>query len=154
MGKNKDKFENKRSILEEQRILEKKLRKLKIPCSHTNNKGKLKVDFINGTLAECKKCGAKFDFGQIELKDLDKAIMVVHNAVNQIKAFSNDPESERGIIIQLGEIDYNLSELRELYKRAVNSYSKNNNKKKNKSDDGFGSYGISNIGFASSKKRK
>ena len=154
MAKNDNYYADKKSLLEEQRELEKKIAKMKIPCSHTSNKGKVKVDFEANGLGKCKICGTKFRFDIIDLNDLDKAIMIVHNAINQVKVFSDDPNRERKVIIKLGELDYNLSELRELYKRASKDLG-NGKKKKNKShDDQFGSYGTGNIGFVGGGKKK
>lgn len=153
MGKkHNDVFETKKSLLEEQKKLQKKIAKIRIPCSHTTAKGKLKVDFINGAYCECKNCGTKFDFEQIELKDLEDAILTVHNAINQIKAFTNNPDDDRRIIITLGDLDYNLSEIKELYKRTTKEFGKGKKNKKSY-DDSFGSYGASSINFVGSGKK-
>lgn len=153
MGKkHNDLFETKKSLLEEQKKLQKKIAKIRIPCSHTSAKGKLKVEFIKGTLCECENCGTKFDFEQIDLKELEDAILVVHNAINQIKAFTNDPDNDRRIITTLGDLDYNLSEIKELYKRATKEFGKGKKKKKSH-DDAFGSYGASSINFVGSGKK-
>lgn len=146
-------FQSMRDLQEEQKKIEKKLRKVKIPCSHTNSNGKLKVEFIKGSLARCKKCGTKFDFEFIPFEELERAQMILHNAVNQIKAFSDDPEREQAVINTLGDVDYNLFEIVELYKRTINAFGKHKNKKK-KNDDEFGAYGISSAINLSSGKKK
>lgn len=147
MGKKDSRFESLRDIYEEETRLRRKREKLKIPCSHTNDKGKIKVDFIKGTVARCRKCGAQFDFSQIPMDDLYEAIDVVHNALNQIKALSNDPEKESKLISDLGSIDYNLSEMAELYKRTIEKNGKGGKNKKKHSDNSFGSYGANSLDF-------
>lgn len=147
-------FQTMKDIQEEQKRLEKKLRKVKIPCSHSNSNGKIKVEFIKGTLAKCKKCGTKFDFEAIPFEELERAQMIMHNAVNQIKAFSDDPEKERAIIDTLGNFDYNSYEVVELYKRTINAFGKNKHKNKHKNEDEFGAYGINSaINFSGGKKK-
>ena len=150
MGKNSNNFASMKDLIEEKKKLEKKMSKIKIPCSHTKSNGKLKVDFINGgTMARCQKCDCVFDFGRIDFAELDDAIETVHNAINQIKALSNDPDKESGVIKELGLMDYNLGEMAELYKRTINSYGKNKKKKNknNNNNNSFGSYGASSISF-------
>jgi len=148
-------FQSMRDLQEEQKKIEKKLRKVKIPCSHSNSNGKIKVDFINNsTLAKCKKCGTKFDFKTIPFEELEHAQMVMHNAVNQIKAFSDDPEKERSVIVTLGDFDYNSFEIVELYKRTINAFGKNKKNNKKKHDDDFGAYGIGSAISLSGGKKK
>lgn len=157
MGKNKNSsFETMRDLQEERKKLEKKMAKVKIPCSHTNSNGKIKVEFRKGTIAECKKCGCVFDFERISDEDLNDAVEVIHNAINQIKALSNDPEKEMKIIETLGQIDYSLSELAELYTRTVSKYGKGGkkNKNKNKNNDSIGSYGVGNLDLLGGKNRR
>ena len=156
MGKNKNNnFETMRDRQEERKKLEKKMAKVKIPCSHTNSNGKIKVEFRKGTIAECKKCGCVFDFERISSEDLDDAVEVIHNAINQIKALSNDPEKEIEIIKTLGQIDYSLSELAELYNRTISKYGKGGKKKnKNRNNDSIGSYGIGNLNLLGGKNSR
>lgn len=155
MGKKDTNFTSMRDLMEEKKKLEKKMNKVKIPCSHTNDKGKIKVEFLKGTLARCKKCDCVFDFGRIEFDDLDNAVETIHNAINQIKALSNDPEKESNVIRELGSMDYNLAEMSELYKRTITKYGKGGkNKNKNKENNSFGSYGAGNINFINGKKNR
>lgn len=152
--KGNDQFQSMRDLQEEQKKIEKKLRKVKIPCSHSNSKGKIKVDFIKGTLAKCKICGTRFDFEAIPFDELERAQMIMHNAVNQIKAFSDDPEKESSVINTLGDFDYNSFEIVELYKRTLNAFGKNNKNNKKKHDDDFGAYGITNSISLNGGKKK
>ena len=149
-------FASMKDLVEEEKKIKRKMAKLKIPCSHTNEKGKIKVEFIKGTLARCKKCDCVFDFERIEPDELDRAVETVHNAINQIKALSNDPEKEASLIRELGTIDFNLDEMKDLYKRTITKYGKGGNGKKNKHKDerSFGSYGAANIQFFDGKKNK
>lgn len=154
MGKKDTAFESMKDLMEEKKKIEKKMNKVKIPCSHTKENGKLKVEFIDGTVARCKKCGCVFDFGRIDFDELDHAVEIVHNAINQIKSLSSDPDKESSLIRELGSMDYNLSEMSELYKRTISMYGKGNNKKNKKNkNNSFGSYGAGNINFIDGKKR-
>ena len=157
MAKNKDtSFETMRDLQEEQKKLQKKMGKIMIPCSHTKDNGKLKVDFLGDTKVRCKRCGAIFDFRVIKKEELKSAIETIHNALNQVKALSSDPEREQGIIRELGSIDYNLKEFVELYERTQDIYGKGNGKKKkNKGgyNDDFGSFGANNIDFIGGKNK-
>lgn len=155
MGKkDSSSFVSMRDLVEEEKKIKRKKLKIRIPCSHTNDKGKIKVDFVKGTLAQCKKCGCVFDFERIEPEELDNAVEVVHNAINQIKALSNDPEKEASLIRELGTIDFNLSEMSDLYKRTITKYGKGGNNNKKKDKDRFGSYGASSIDFIGNGKHK
>ena len=152
MGKNTN-FTSMNDLFEEKRKLEKKMAKISIPCSHTNSKGKLKVDIIKGNLVRCKNCGCKFEFDTIDSDELRDAITTIHNVINQTKALTDDPERDKTIIKTLGDIDYNLSQLEELYNRTSNKYSKSGKKNKNKNNDSFGRYGVGAIDFIETKKR-
>ena len=154
MGKNNNKsdFQSMEDLQNEMKKLQKKMAKQSIGCSHTNDNGKLKVDFLHGTSCKCKKCKIEFDFEQIEEEEIKEAAKVIHNAINQIKALSDDPVKEKSVIIELGTIDYNLKELVELYIKTINQKTKGGkkNKKKNKGNNNqnvFGNYGTSNIKF-------
>ena len=155
MGKKDSNFESMRDLIEEEKKIKRKKIKLQIPCSHTNDKGKIKVEFISGTVARCTKCGCTFDFNRINPNDLDDAVRTVHNAINQIKALSNDPEKEASLIRELGTIDFNLNEMCDLYKRTINEQGKGGKKKnKHKNNDySFGSYGANNINFIDGKRK-
>lgn len=152
--KKSDIFTNITNLEKAQKELDKEKAKIAIPCSHTNDKGKIKVEFLKGNLARCKKCGAKFDFGIISEDELDRAVRTIHNAINQIKAMSDDPEREEKVIRSLGELDFNLKETKTLYLKTIAEFGKGK-KKKNKNNDQFGSYGAGAVEFiGGGKKRK
>ena len=134
-------------IRAEREKLERKWNEVKIPCSHTNSNGKLKVDFISNNRVRCKKCGEEFSFDVVSKKEYEKAIEIIGNMVNQIKAMSDNPDKEKSIMVQLGKLLYNLNEMPTLYERVVNKYGKHDKKKKKHHNDGFGSYGINNVEF-------
>ena len=143
--------------MEEKEKLDRKLNKVKIPCSHTNSNGKLKVEFINGSSrVRCKKCGAEFSFDIISKKELEKSVENVLNAINQIKAMSDNPDKEKSLIVQLGNMAYNLGEFITLYDRTVSRYGKGEHKKKNKNkhNNDFGSFGINNLEFIPSNGKR
>jgi len=142
-------------IRAEREKLERKWNEVKIPCSHTNSNGKLKVDFISNNRVRCKKCGEEFSFDVVSKKDYERAIETIGNMVNQIKAMSDNPEKEKSIMVQLGKLLYNLNEMPTLYERVVNKYGKNDKKKKkhNRNDD-FGSFGINSVEFIPSNGKR
>ena len=155
MGKNKNNdFTPLGDLLEEKKKLEKKMSQIRIPCSHTKKSGKVTFDFIKGNSVRCKTCGCVFDFTAIDSDELASAIKTVHDAINQVKAMSNDPSEEKKIIRRLGELDYNLNELASLYDITVNRYSKGGKKKKKKNEDSFGSFGANNLEFIGGGKKK
>ena len=167
MGKkNKDKkhnsnpaFESKiNDLREEQKKLTRKLKQLVVPCSHTNSNGKLKVEHLKGDMYRCTKCGCEFSFRSIPQDELEHAANVLHDALNQAKALSNDPEREISVINTLGQTDYNLMEFPELYDRITRKFGKNNGdhkKKKHKNKDvDFGSYGVGELSFGGNNRNK
>lgn len=156
MGKKKNNdFTPMSDLMEEKKKLEKKMGKISIPCSHTNDNGKVKFDFLGkGNLVRCKKCGCTFDFGTIDPDDLHKAVLTVHNAINQVKSMTDDPNREAGVINTLGNLDYNMKEMEELYRKTVFNYHKGGKKKKNRKNNDFGQYGYNNIDFIGTKPKK
>ena len=141
---------NVQDLIEEQKELAKKIEKAKIPCSHTNANGKIKVRFLDGgTKVQCKKCHEIFDFGTISLDELKRAVNIVVNAGNQIKALSDSPDEERKYIKAIGETIYNVKNIVDVYESVTGKMGKNNkkNKKKNRDYDAFGQYGAGSIRF-------
>lgn len=156
MAKKETEFENMRDLLEERKKIDKRLHKAMIPCSHTKENGKLKVEFINGTRCRCKRCGAEFDFTRISNEELRAAVRTIHNALNQIKALSSDPSKEYGVIKQLGTLDFNLKDIAELYQRTQNESGKGGKMKKKKNrgyGNDFGSFGADSIDFIGGGKK-
>lgn len=153
-NKKKSDFTPMSDLMEEKKKIEKKISRAGIPCSHTNDKGKVKVEFLGkGNLVRCKKCGTKFDFTVIQMDDLEAAQRLIHNAINQIKALSDDPEREQSVIRSLGELDYNLKETVDLYRKSVDNFGKGKKNKKHHDSD-FGSYGMGSINFIGGKKNR
>jgi hypothetical protein len=136
-------------INEAQKEFEKERKKVIIHCAHQNDSGKLKIKPINekGDY-ECKYCHVEFNMNTIQENDIKDACKTLHNAIQQIRSFS-DSEDDAKLITVLGELDFNLQETAELYDRIVNAYGKNkkNKKKKYNDRDDFGSYGVGSISF-------
>lgn len=145
----KDTLTSIKDLRSEQEELKRKLKKIQVGCSHTNEKGNLKVSIIRNNTVRCKKCECVFNFGVVPEDEAENAIETVHNMINQIKAMTNNPVKEASVIKQLGSIDFNLSEVLELYKRTIDQYSKGKNKKKKHGGkkDSFGSYGMNSVSF-------
>lgn len=144
MGKNKKSYskEGLASLAEKRKKIDREMKRVSIPCSHQNAKGKLKVEAINnGTVVECKLCKSVFDIAKIDARELNNAVKIVHNAINQIKTLTDDPEREEEIIETLGNLDYSLGEIPELYERMYGKVGKKKKKDHNR-DDSFGYYGI------------
>lgn len=148
MGNHKDELTDVSSLYAEQKKIARKIEQAKIPCSHTNAKGKLKVKFMDNNLVKCQRCGTVFSFEPVSNKELKNAVQTVHNAINQCKALSNDPRGEASLIKTLGNMDFNLTELLQLYERISNNGDKKK-KKKNKKDryDSFGESGMDALRF-------
>ena len=155
MGKKHYEQISQKAIEAQRKELNRLEKKVKIPCPHTNSKGKLRVNFLSDKVVKCRICGAKFNIETIPMDTLDAAIRVVHDAINQTKSFSPDPKKEKDIITDLGEIDYNLGELRTLYENVTEQYGKGNRnkgkKKKHHNNNDFGAWGVNNVGV--SKRR-
>jgi hypothetical protein len=87
----------------------------------------------------------------IEKSNLLNAVQVIHNAIQQIRAL-NEIDEDKKILKYLGEMDFNIQELSELYDRIVAVYGKNK-KKKRRDDDDIGSYGVGALEFIKSHKK-
>ena len=146
------------SIVEAEQKLKRERQKLIIPCSHTKKGGeKLNLNLVDDntgeTIAKCNQCGTKFSLTPVREDELRDAVMVIHDAVNQLKIYSEDPKAEAKMIEALGNIDFNVLNLPEMYKTAVEQYSgKKKKKRRNNSDDNYGSYGGASL-FGSGRRR-
>ena len=157
MGKHDDKkkgfdcIDDIEDLKEAQKAISKKIEKAKIPCSHSNDNGKIKIRFLDEgtTRVQCKRCGEIFDFRTVDGETLRNAVTVVHNAINQIKALSDNPREEKKLINTLGEMDYNLKNLIEIYDATTKSFNKGNGKKKKKNHDydSFGQFGAGSVRY-------
>jgi ribosomal protein L37AE/L43A len=131
------------AIRELERKLEEKKSKLARSCTHCNKEGKAKLRQVNDSIMECKKCGTRFSVKPIKTQDLEHAVMVVRDAINQSKISATS--SDEAILERLGACDYYLGTVLTLYKNIVNNYGRGKKKKK-KDRDSYGQYG-SNIRF-------
>lgn len=139
MGKKE--FENLslRSIEEERRKLEKKRKKIMIPCTHSSKKGNPKGT-MEGNKFTCELCGATFSITKISMDELHEAASTLHNAINQIKLMSDNPEQDSSLIDVLGNTDFNINEVVSLYRNMTQS-GKKKKKNKNRNRDGRGANG-------------
>lgn len=162
MGKKSGKlFKEKINRIEQARkAMEKESKRLVVECSHQNENGKLKLYPVSdhGDY-ECKYCHTRFNMNKINFNDLKSSIEVVHNAIQQIRCYSDsDSEKDAQLIRVLGELDFNVHEVAELYDRIVRVYGKGNGKKKHHnrdSNDGFGGFGsAASISFIGGNKRR
>lgn len=143
-----------RSIADEQRKLEKRLKEIPIDCSHVKKSGMLSGEFRKGEMFRCNRCREEFSFGNISSHSLREAETTLKNAINQMKTFTENPEADQETIHKLGLLAYNISEFIDIYERASKEEYKKKNKKKDKrrNNEGYGGYG--NLSFLEGKKKK
>lgn len=148
-------FKEKMAKMEQvRRELEKEKKKMAVQCAHQNDKGKLKIYAVNehGEY-ECKYCHQRFNMNPISESELRESLKVAHDAIQQIRCYSDIEEDEK-LIRLLGELDYNLQETSELYQRVLSMYGRGNGKKKkNKNRDDFGNYSSGQLSFIGGGKR-
>ncbi len=139
MGKDK-KF--KKGNLEQLRAAIKKQEQLvAIHCNHQKKNGDLNVRWVNESegLVECKTCGDQFSMAIFDDTELKKAYKVIHSAIQQIRATTND--SEEDIVENFGKIDYALRQIPEEYARLIDALAKGKKKKKKQKKNNIGGYG-------------
>lgn len=158
MGKkNKSDFRSMMAELRDQKAkIEKKLKMIEVPCSHTKNGGKISGEFMGKGSHDfkCHRCGAEFNFDIIDRNELEDAIRVCYNAINQIKAFSDNPDKDAKVIENLGETAYNLREIPTLYKRVVGDDKGGKKKKHKKNHNTHSNSGYGGVSFINEKKKK
>lgn len=140
MGKKNNDFQGIGDLLAKKKKLEKEIKRIAVPCSHLNKKGELKVELSDG-VAKCKKCGLRFGLDQYSSDTVRESVRVVHDVLNQLKVFSDSPDDDNDLIRSLGELDFNLSSIEELYSRMLEEQGRGKKKKKNNDYDAFGSIG-------------
>lgn len=151
----KKEFQSELTRIDElQRELDKERKKTVIKCNHRGHKGGLKLNHLGGDQFECKICKTRFNTARLSDQQLMGAIDTVHNAIQQIRCFSNKAEDE-SLVKFFGEIDYNVMNLPELYRRVSTAFNRDGGgKKKNKhQQDSWGSYGTQNLQFINQGKK-
>lgn len=156
MAKKFNSFEEEIKMIErEEKEFRKKKKRLLINCYHQNKKGNPKLfprDTVHGTIVECEICHTQFSPDVISSQKISDAIEIIHNVIHQIKVFSNpEVDKDAKLCSVLGDMDFNLLELEELYRRILNSNSK---KKQKKREDDYGSFGVGNLSFIGGDKKK
>lgn len=137
-------------LKEAQKAITKKIEKAKIPCSHTNENGKLKVRFLDegSTRVQCKRCGEIFDFKAYSMDTVNQSVRVLRDVINQIKALSDDPVKEKKLIRICGELIYNLETIPEAYEGIIKNFNKGGKKKKKNRDyESFGQFGSGSVRY-------
>lgn len=151
MGKNKQKGmgivdADLRQIEEAQRDLEKKKRQLAIKCNHRTKHGEFNFSPEGSTIVKCNSCKDEFDIARIKKDTLEESVQVIHSAIQQIRMLSN-PEEDKHVIKSLGDLDYNLRSIPDIYRRVDEVHgknkgkNKNKNKNKNRGGNSIGAYG-------------
>ena len=145
------------SLLEQKKVIEKKIRQRTIPCSHTGKDGKIKGDVLPSGQVKCKRCGETFSVRRIHKETLEDAVRIVTDVINQCKIFSENPREEQEMVETLGRLGYSVSELPEMYRRTIIAHD-NNGKKKNKKHNNYDEYdngnGYGHIDILSKPKKK
>lgn len=130
-----------RQIEQAQKELEKQKRLLAVKCNHRTKSGEFNFFPVNGgTLVRCNSCKDEFDIANLDEDKLKKSVDYVHSAIQQTRMLSN-PDDDKAIIKQLGDLDYNLRSVPEIYHRVQEVHSRNKKSKKNKNKGGGGSIG-------------
>ena len=137
------------AIEEEIRKAKRAKDKLLIDCAHQSKKGKLKLINISGDMYKCKFCDVKFSLQPVSQAKLEDAIKVLHNVIQQIRSFS-DQEKDVKLIRHLGEIDFNLTELPDIYSAIMSQYKKDSKDRKDDDDD-IGFTGLRSLSFVDKK---
>lgn len=153
MGKNKKSnsaFADFNARMEEQARKAKKakmeLEEFKNSCCHVDNNGKPKLENVGNNEVMCKMCYTKFSLSPITEDELKHSRQLIHNMIQQIKIFSNDPESEFELLENIGKIPLKLEMVQGIYVKNILKASKekkNKNKNYNQYDDAYntGVYG-------------
>ena len=156
MGKKKfkEKFKEKLDALAKaDEELRRERKKIIIQCSHHNSKGKLKLEQLENGKWQCKYCHETFHMAPINQQELREAYQVLHDAIQQMRAFS-DPEKDERLIVHLGEIDFNLGEILPTYDKIINFYSAKKGKKDKYKEEEIGFSGMGSLSFLDGKKKK
>lgn len=136
------------SLKSEEKKIERKRRELVAKCNHRKeSNGKLKIESLGNNVFECKICRTRFDATKIAEDDMNDAVDVLHNAIQQIRCFSDKTE-DRELVEYYGKIDSSLQTLPETYHRLILLSSKDNfnkKKKKHREPDSFGRYSNGSI---------
>lgn len=140
---NRQKFEEQKRIVQENASMaEKAQREIAMMCSHSEptKKGEMRYTlYAKGDKVKCEQCGEEFSLQAIPLEEVRKAITVLNNAIQQVRAFS-DPFSDEKIISELGRTAHNIKNMEKYYARAITVYGKNrgNKGKKKQRNNGYG----------------
>lgn len=137
-----------RGLEEQRKELEKRAAKLKAKCSHKGNSGKLKLNSLKGSKVVCDKCGEVFDLNVIGQENLENAIEVVHNALQQVRCMTRtDKESDVELCQIYGNIDFNVKNLGTVYAKLNNKVGNGKSKhKKERNEHGFYGNKVSFLG--------
>lgn len=138
------------AINEELKKAERAKKKIVIKCPHQNSNGKLKVYSVGGDKFRCKYCGEVFSMKKISMGDLKESVEILHNVIQQMRAFS-DPDTDMKFIEHLGEMDFNIAEIPEVYER-ISSLLQKKKKDKTNDEDEFGFRGMRGISFIDGKR--
>lgn len=102
-----------------------------IHCDHKNNES---VVIDGKKFLECLDCGTQIPTEPISKDQLCNAVDICRDALNQLKAWSEDPESDSHIIEGLGQMAYELDILTfdkygEVYKKLKENRNESINKR-------------------------
>lgn len=139
MGKDK-KF--KKNNLEQLRAQIKKQEQLiAISCNHQKKNGDLNVKWIDEAegIVQCKTCGDTFSMNIVKSDKLENAVKVIHSAIQQIRATTNNDEDD--VVENFGKIDYAMRQVPEQYGRLIEALGKGKKKKKKNKKSSIGGYG-------------
>lgn len=122
-------------LLKERDKITEKIQRLKASCNHRKGGKPFLKEHENGDVV-CKRCGSKFNYTIIDERDLAKAVLVLHNMLNQMLLYAKEDKDADNIKL-FGQIDTNLPKIADTYSKVV--LNKGKKKKKNKKDKKRGS---------------
>lgn len=131
-----------------ERQMQERRRQIAVQCSHVHPKnGKPALHFLNTKYdAECTICKKRFNVDTVPTGDLTAATKTVIDAIEQMRFMSNR-ESDMDLIVHLGNLGFNLTEIAPTYDQIVLQYSQGGNKKRRKKNrnggnqNQYGSFG-------------
>lgn len=131
-----------------ERQMQERRRQIAVQCSHVHpNNGKPAIKMLNNKYdSECTICGKRFNMDTVPSADLLSATKTVVDAIEQMRFMSNR-DSDMDLIVHLGNLGFNITEVAPTYDQLVQQYSQGGNKKRrkgkknNNNQSQYGSFG-------------
>lgn len=142
-----DKDKDREEIYQIRKVLREKEKRIVSKCNHRKNggTGKLAIRPMSNGLFECKRCGEEFSMEIVKRKEVDIALKVIHDMINQTRCLTdNEKHRDSRISENLGILNFDVKEAAELYDRIVRKKGEGENRDRDRDrdgkNDGFGLY--------------